>query len=149
MLWPPQRTPISRSHSRAVRTAVTTSRTEAHWTMSFGRWSIIAFQTERAESYPGLPGVRTWPSKFERPKAAGSCAVVVMAPRLTGIGPLDKVRFYVGLEDQSVAGLGTGDRPGPRRRGRAAPPDRGVDPRADPLGGPAGRRCAAADPRPG
>jgi hypothetical protein len=59
MLWPPQRTPISRSHSRAVRTAATTSRTEAHRTISFGQWSIIAFQTDRAESYPGAPGART------------------------------------------------------------------------------------------
>ena len=50
MLWPPQRTPISRSRSRAVRTAVTTSSTEAHRTISAGRWSIIPFQTDRAES---------------------------------------------------------------------------------------------------
>ncbi len=50
MLWPPQRTPISRSHSRAMRTAVTTSSTEAHWAISFGRWSIMPFQTDRAES---------------------------------------------------------------------------------------------------
>jgi len=59
MLCPPQRTPISRSLSRAARTAVTTSSTEAHRTISFGRWSIIAFQTDRAESYPRVPGVRT------------------------------------------------------------------------------------------
>src|SRR5262249_58787314 len=36
------------------------------------------------------------------------------------------------------AGLGVGDRPGPQRLRRAAPPDRGVDPPADPLGSPAG-----------
>src|SRR5262249_27347606 len=113
MLWPPQRTPISRSHSRAARTAVTTSLTEAHWTISFGRWSIIAFHTDRAEPYPRLPGVRTWPSKREGRMLVRNCAVVVMSRRFPGIGPLDKLQFCVRLEDQFVAGLGAGDRPGP------------------------------------
>ena len=148
MLWPPQRTPISRSRSRAMRTAATTSSTEAQRRSGFGRWSIIAFQTDRAESYPGLPGVSTRPPKCERRSVvSGNCAVVVMARRLPGIGPLDKVHSHGGVQDQFVASLGAGDRPGPRRRGRSAPPDRGVDPRADPLGAPAGGHRAPADPR--
>ena len=65
MLCPPHRTPISKSRSRAVRTAVMTSLTDAHWTMSAGRWSIMPFHTDRAASYPGAPGVRSRPSKRE------------------------------------------------------------------------------------
>ena len=49
-LWPPQRTPISRPRSRAVWIAAMTSFTEAHLTISAGLWSIIPFQTDRAES---------------------------------------------------------------------------------------------------
>src|SRR5215469_7343972 len=116
MLWPPQRTPISRPRSRAACTAVATSRTEAHWTISFGRWSIIAFQTDRAESYPGVPGVRTRPSKREGRTVGGNCGVVVMAHSFLRIGPLDKLQFCVEFGDQFVTGLGAGDRPGSHPR---------------------------------
>src|SRR5947209_7696005 len=40
----------------------------------------MPFQTDRAESYPGSPGVRSWPSKREwRALMVRDCAVVVMA----------------------------------------------------------------------
>jgi hypothetical protein len=50
MLWPPQRTPISRSASRAKETAARTSSALRQGAIAAGRWSTIAFQTVRASS---------------------------------------------------------------------------------------------------
>ena len=49
-LWPPPRTAISRSRSRAKRTAATTSATPVQRAMQAGRRSIAPFQIERASS---------------------------------------------------------------------------------------------------
>jgi hypothetical protein len=57
--------PISRSSSRAARTAVTTSPTLAHRMIMAGRRSTSAFHTLRASSYPAAPGSSNWPSSAE------------------------------------------------------------------------------------
>ena len=47
-LWPPPRIAISRSWSRAKRTAATTSEVPMHRAIRRGRRSIAPFQTARA-----------------------------------------------------------------------------------------------------
>ena len=54
--WPPLRTDIRRSCSRANRTALRTSDASAHRATSPGRRSIAPFQIERASSYPSSVG---------------------------------------------------------------------------------------------
>ena len=101
MLCPPQRTPISRSRSRATRTAAATSSVERQRAIRAGRRSIMAFQIDRAASYPGAPGESSWLSS----------AVVCMTLRLPCIGTSDKNRFAYAIEDQFVSCLAARDRP--------------------------------------
>jgi hypothetical protein len=48
--WPPPRTEMTRSRSRAKRTAAVTSSAPAQRAISAGRRSIAPFQTRRASS---------------------------------------------------------------------------------------------------
>ena len=61
MLWPPPLIDSGSPRSRAALTPATTSVTPRQRTISAGRRSIMAFQTERASSNPGLPGSRSGP----------------------------------------------------------------------------------------
>ena len=119
MLWPPQRTPISRSRSRARRTAAATSSIERQRAIRAGRRSIMAFQTDRAESYPGRAGGE---------QLAVERGGVHDASASQCIGTSDKNRFRDAFEDQFVTGLAARDRSEPRHGRRPAPADRGVDP---------------------
>jgi hypothetical protein len=58
-LWPPDRTVISRSCSRAKRTAVATSSVVDGRAITAGRRSWIPFHRRRPSSYPASPGVIT------------------------------------------------------------------------------------------
>src|SRR5438876_5672103 len=91
-LWPPPRTAMTRSCSRAKRTAVTTSTTRVHRAMSVGWRSAIAFQTTRLESYSRSPGWINSPRKPFRSfsnEAASRLSVTVifslLAPRVEAV----------------------------------------------------------------
>src|SRR5437773_50947 len=83
-LWPPPRTAMTRSCSRAKRTAVTTSSTRVHRAMSAGWRSAIAFQTTRLELYSRSPGWISSPRKpfrsFSSEAASRLWVTVISSP---------------------------------------------------------------------
>ena len=68
-LWPPPRTAISRSRSRANRTAAATSAVPLQRAISRGRRSTVPFHTARASSYP------SWSEVITSPRNPGICIV--------------------------------------------------------------------------
>ena len=81
-LWPPPRTAISRSRSRAKRTAAATSAVPLQRAISRGRRSTVPFHTARASSYP------SWSGAITSPRNPGICIVVgavIVPPLVDGL----------------------------------------------------------------
>src|SRR5215204_3440690 len=90
MACPPPRTAVSRSCSRAKRTAAITSATPRHRAMSAGRRSMWPFQILRVSSYVGSSGRTSSPRK---PASSASSVAVSSAviPASLGLGQESQV----------------------------------------------------------
>src|SRR5262245_21999963 len=140
MLWPPQRTAISRPAVRANRTASTTSAVLSQRATTAGRRSIIAFHTDRASSYPGSP------SCSHAVIGLTPLGQLVVSTTLTAKRYSDKVQLCEPNEAQ-FRGRRTARRAQPGRRRTAAPAAGERDPDADPRWTAAGRHGHAVHTR--